>query len=187
MRRRRFLLASAGLAAGSLAAPRLARAQDAGALKFVPFVDPPMLDPIASPNYAVRNQAPMIFDTLYGIDEQFQPQPQMIEGVERAGVRWGSGSPPAFSEGRGSAPAPRWGHTAPGPIRAARPLDQRLGLSADLFAPARPHPKLRPAAWRSALPGFARQPMLPVGRRMSVRPLRNAGVRGILRKDWRSE
>jgi peptide/nickel transport system substrate-binding protein len=37
-----------------------------------------------------RNHGYMVFDTLYGMDSQFQPQPQMVEGhaVEDDGRRW---------------------------------------------------------------------------------------------------
>ncbi len=85
MKRRAFLMSTAGLAA-----PRIARAQSATTLKFVPYADLAMLDPIATSNYAVRNHALMVFDTLYGIDDQYQPQPQMLEGdvVEQDGRQW---------------------------------------------------------------------------------------------------
>ena len=49
-----------------------------------------MLDPIATTNYVTRNHALMVFDTLYGVDAQNRPQPQMLAGhqVERDGLEW---------------------------------------------------------------------------------------------------
>jgi peptide/nickel transport system substrate-binding protein len=64
MKRRTFLASAA-----SLAAPRIVRAQSATTLKFAPYADLAMLDPIATSNYAVRNHGLMVFDTLYGIDD----------------------------------------------------------------------------------------------------------------------
>jgi peptide/nickel transport system substrate-binding protein len=89
MRRRRFLqAASAGIA--TLAAPRLASAQTARAFKFVPQADLAVLDPVYATAYVTRNHAFMVFDTLYGLDAQYQPQPQMVEGhlVEDDGKSW---------------------------------------------------------------------------------------------------
>ncbi|MFC7553273.1 ABC transporter substrate-binding protein [Pseudoroseomonas wenyumeiae] len=59
-------------------------------LRFVPFVDLSLLDPVATTATPTRNHAFLIFDTLYGLDSNFQPQPQMVEGhvVEDDGRRW---------------------------------------------------------------------------------------------------
>ncbi len=75
--RRRTVLATL---AGTLAAPRLLRAQPARTLRFVPQADPAILDPIVTTGLVTRNHGFLIFDTLYGVDEQFRPQPQMLEG-----------------------------------------------------------------------------------------------------------
>lgn len=64
----------------ALAAPHLARAQSARILRFVPQADPAILDPIVTTGLVTRNHGFLIFDTLYGVDEQFRPQPQMVEG-----------------------------------------------------------------------------------------------------------
>src|SRR5262245_27341167 len=83
---RRTLL---GTAAGMLAAPALAQSAAARRLRFVPFVDLAVLDPITTTTYASRNHAYMVFDTLYGTDLAGQAQPQMAEGhsVEDDGRR----------------------------------------------------------------------------------------------------
>jgi peptide/nickel transport system substrate-binding protein len=83
---RRTLLATAG----ALAAPRLARADGPGTLRFVPYADVAIIDPIWSTNYATRSHAHLVFETLFGIDEAGQPQPQMLAGhtVEQDGTLW---------------------------------------------------------------------------------------------------
>jgi peptide/nickel transport system substrate-binding protein len=89
MDRRQFLKASAGLAALP-AAPHLARAQDARTLRFVPYSDVAIIDPIWTNGYSTRTHALLVWDTLYGLDERLQPHPQMVEGhvVEDDGKRW---------------------------------------------------------------------------------------------------
>ena len=74
----------------ALAAPRIARGQAAGTLRFVPQADPAILDPITTTGLVSRNHGFLIFDTLYAVDEQFRPQPQMVEGhtVSPDGLRW---------------------------------------------------------------------------------------------------
>ena len=84
---RRSILATG---AASLAVPSIARAQAVRTLKFVPYGDLSALDPILTSNYAVRNHALMVFDTLYGVDDQNIPQPQMVAGhvVDDDGKTW---------------------------------------------------------------------------------------------------
>ncbi len=86
MRRRPLLLSFAA----ALATPRLAAAQPLRTLRFVPQADPAILDPIVTTGLVTRNHAFLIFDTLYGVDEQFRPQPQMVEGhtTQPDGLRW---------------------------------------------------------------------------------------------------
>ncbi len=89
MKRRGFLKAgSAG--ALILAAPHIASAQASKALKFVPQADLAVLDPVYATAYVTRNHAFLVFDTLYGLDEQYRPQPQMVEGhvIEDDGKLW---------------------------------------------------------------------------------------------------
>ena len=88
--RRKLISSAAGLAAGAIAAPRLAAAQASRVLKFVPQADLALLDPIQSTGLVIRHHALLIFDTLYGVDEQLRPHPQMAEGhvVENDGLLW---------------------------------------------------------------------------------------------------
>lgn len=102
---RRTLLKSgaAAVAAGALGAPAIA--QPARVLRFVPHADLPNLDPVLAPQYIVRNGSALIYDTLYGVDSNMVPQPQMAAGHEvsddglvwrfrlRDGLRFHDGEP----------------------------------------------------------------------------------------------
>jgi peptide/nickel transport system substrate-binding protein len=85
MNRRQLLSGGAAL----LAMPAIARAQSATTLKFVPYADLALLDPLVSA-FVTRNHAMMVFDTLFALDEAGVPQPQMLEGssVEEDGKLW---------------------------------------------------------------------------------------------------
>jgi peptide/nickel transport system substrate-binding protein len=101
MKRRDFLAGSAV----ALAAPRIAAAQGKGVLKFVPQADLTILDPIWTTATVTRNHAFLVFDTLYGHDGSFRPQPQMAQGATtendrktwkitlRDGLKFHDGSP----------------------------------------------------------------------------------------------
>jgi len=77
---RRSLLA--GAAAGAIL-PRFAVGQGTRArtLKFVPHANLAVLDPIWTTAYISRNHGMMVYDTLFGVDAQFHPKPQMAEGM----------------------------------------------------------------------------------------------------------
>ena len=83
--RRMFTAGAAGLAA-----PSIARGAGASVLKFIPQSDLTILDPIVNTVYTVRNHGYMVFDTLFGIDNNTRIQPQMLEGfsVEDGGLKW---------------------------------------------------------------------------------------------------
>jgi peptide/nickel transport system substrate-binding protein len=89
MKRRSFLgIVAAG--AGTLAAPRLGRGAAASTLRFVPAQDLTLLDPIQSPSGSTIMHSCLVFDTLYGLDESYKSQPQMVEGhaIEDDGKTW---------------------------------------------------------------------------------------------------
>src|SRR5437868_6939950 len=93
MRRREMLktgLAAAASFAAPLAAPRLARAAKASTLTFVPTSDLAVLDPIVTFNRPTRNYAYLVFDTLYGLDTNWQAQPQMVlcHEADDDGLTW---------------------------------------------------------------------------------------------------
>lgn len=89
MRRRDFLRTTTG-AATLLAAPRIGRAADSKVLRFVPQANLANLDPIWTTQYVVRNGSALIWDTLYGVNDQLDPQPQMVDGheVSSDGLTW---------------------------------------------------------------------------------------------------
>ena len=88
--KRRELLKAAPVLAASLAAPSLSRAADVRVLKFIPEGDVAVLDPIWTTATVTRNHGYLVFDTLYGQDEGFGVQPQMVEGhaLEQDGLLW---------------------------------------------------------------------------------------------------
>jgi ABC-type transport system substrate-binding protein len=59
-----------------------ARAEDGVVLRFIPQADLRILDPIWTTAYITRNHGYMVFDTLFGTDAHFQPQPEMVDRWE---------------------------------------------------------------------------------------------------------
>jgi peptide/nickel transport system substrate-binding protein len=90
MKRRMILKSAVAAAASTLAAPNLAGAQTSALLKFVPQGDLALLDPVQTTLFVTRHHGLMVFDTLYGVDENWKPQPQMVEGhvIENDGKTW---------------------------------------------------------------------------------------------------
>src|SRR5579871_4277393 len=89
--RRAVLGVPATLAVAGLAAPALGQGSGrTGTLRFIPQADLAILDPLNTTAYPTRNHGHLCWDTLYGIDDQFVPQPQLAEGhsVEDGGLRW---------------------------------------------------------------------------------------------------
>jgi peptide/nickel transport system substrate-binding protein len=88
--KRRDLLATAAAGAVILAAPAVRAADAAKVVKFVPQADLALLDPVFTTGLVTRNHGFLVYDQLYGLDEGFSPQPQMVEGhvVEDSGKTW---------------------------------------------------------------------------------------------------
>ena len=78
MRRRTFLAGSAALAGAS----RSARGASSKTLRFVPQADLSSIDPVWTTATVAFNHGLMVYDTLYGIDANLMPQPQMVAGHE---------------------------------------------------------------------------------------------------------
>ncbi|MEO3474785.1 ABC transporter substrate-binding protein [Roseomonas sp. CAU 1739] len=79
MRRRTLLTGAAALPALVTSA----RAQSSSrVLRFVPGSDLSNMDPVWSTSYNIRNAAFLVWDTLYGVDDQLRPQRQMVESEE---------------------------------------------------------------------------------------------------------
>src|ERR1700733_2691211 len=81
---RRGFLKTAAVAASAISAPRLSLAADSKVLRFVPQANLANLDPIWTTQYVVRNGSLLIWDTLLGVNDQLQPQPQMVESSENS-------------------------------------------------------------------------------------------------------
>jgi len=80
MKRRQFVTRSAAFAfAGSIARPAIARAASATTLKFIPYADLALIDPLVSA-FVTRNHVMMVFDTLFALDDAGNAQYQMLEG-----------------------------------------------------------------------------------------------------------
>jgi peptide/nickel transport system substrate-binding protein len=91
VKRRTLLHAGTAVAlAAGLTKPNIVRAAGSRVLRFIPQSDLAVLDPIWTTAYVTRHHSMMVFDTLYGIDAGFQPQPQMLDGAETAadGKEW---------------------------------------------------------------------------------------------------
>jgi peptide/nickel transport system substrate-binding protein len=88
--RRAFLKAAAATAGSFLAAPAISQRAAARTLRFVPQADLANFDPIWSTQYVVRNGGVLIWDMLYGVDENLQPRRQMVEAEEVTddGLTW---------------------------------------------------------------------------------------------------
>lgn len=106
MYRRNLFAGAAGLAASSvLPAPLLAQGSRANTLRFVPQANLTALDPIWTSAIVTQMHGYHVFDTLYGMDGQLRPRPQMAEGHEvsangliwrirlREGLRFHDGEP----------------------------------------------------------------------------------------------
>lgn len=101
---RRSLITTAA-AWTALGTPQLARAERARPLRFVPIVGLALLDPTFAGIPHTRSHGYLIFDTLYGLDENFAVKPQMVEGhtvdadravwvlTLREGLRFHDGTP----------------------------------------------------------------------------------------------
>ena len=89
MHRRAFLTASAA----AIASPALAQPAVGGKTKtiiHVPQGNLVTMDAVWTTAIVTRNAAGMVFETLYGRDEQLNPKPQMVAGhtVENDGKLW---------------------------------------------------------------------------------------------------
>ena len=87
---RRTFLKSATLATAGTALPHIARSQSARTLRFIPQIDLTILDPVTTSAYIARNHGFAVYDTLFGQDSTFAPQPQMVGAVatEADGKLW---------------------------------------------------------------------------------------------------
>ncbi|MDI3308253.1 MAG: ABC transporter substrate-binding protein [Acetobacteraceae bacterium] len=90
MRRRDLLIGGAALAAAHQGLTRPALGNQSKTIIHVPQANLTSLDPVWTTALVTRNSAHLLFETLYGRDEQLNAKPQMVEGhvVEDNGRRW---------------------------------------------------------------------------------------------------
>ncbi len=87
---RRAVLKAASAGAVALAAPNIVLAEQQRVLRFIPHADLASLDPAWTTADITRNMSLACYDTLYGLDRDFAPQPQMAQGhrAEDDNRRW---------------------------------------------------------------------------------------------------
>ena len=102
---RRTLAQSAVAGTLSLAMPAIAQPARASTLRFIPQANLTALDPIWTTATVTTNHGYYVFDTLYSVDGQMRPQPQMAAGHDvsadgrvwrirlRDGLRFHDGTP----------------------------------------------------------------------------------------------
>ena len=76
--RREFGIAAGAATLAGYGLGRNARAADTKTLRFIAQSDLRVLDPIWTTAYITRNHGYMVFDTLFAIDAEFAPHPQMV-------------------------------------------------------------------------------------------------------------
>src|SRR5499433_3546742 len=103
--RRHILAGAAATAAVSLSAPAVHGQKGRQTLRFIAQADLKILDPIWTTAYITRNHGYLVYDTLFGTDENLQIKPQMVDrttvsenGMKytftlRDGLRWHDGQP----------------------------------------------------------------------------------------------
>src|SRR6516162_3100744 len=103
---RMFRSATAAIALGLYFTSAPAWAQSAPkTLRFIPQADLRSIDPIWTTAYVTRNFGYLVFDTLFSLDKDFKPQPQMVDRwtasedkltyrfILRDGLKWHDGQP----------------------------------------------------------------------------------------------
>src|SRR5437867_3576027 len=89
--RRHFIAGAAAVAAtASAGLPAVHAQKRGGTMRFVPHADLKVLDPILTTAYITRNHCYLIYDTLFGTDQNLQIKPQMVDKWSSAnkGMKW---------------------------------------------------------------------------------------------------
>src|SRR5262245_44466076 len=76
---RRQVLRNTAAAAVTLGAPSVRAQKDQQILRFVAEADLRVLDPVWTTAYITRNHGYLVYDTLFGTDENLQIKPQMVD------------------------------------------------------------------------------------------------------------
>jgi hypothetical protein len=76
--RRQIVRGAAVAAAATLGAPSVRAQKNQQILRFVAEADLRVLDPVWTTAYITRNHGYLVYDTLFGTDENLQIRPQMV-------------------------------------------------------------------------------------------------------------
>jgi peptide/nickel transport system substrate-binding protein len=76
---RRQVIGGAAAAALTLRVPSVHAQKGRQTLRFVAQADLKILDPIWTTAYITRNHGYLVYDTLFGTDENLQIKPQMVD------------------------------------------------------------------------------------------------------------
>src|SRR5580658_5363816 len=136
-RRTRAAISATALAALLLSIGGAADAQQK-TLRFIPQADLRSIDPIWTTAYITRNFGYMVFDTLFALDKDLKPQPQMVDHWSvsddklswhftlRDGLKWHDGQPVRAADCVAS--VKRWGARDP---FGQKLIDAVAGITAD--------------------------------------------------------
>ena len=103
--RRQVVRGAVAATAMTLGAPSVHAQKGQQTLRFVAEADLKILDPIWTTAYITRNHGYLVYDTLFGTDENFRIRPQMVDRTTvspdsmkytftlRDGLRWHDGQP----------------------------------------------------------------------------------------------
>ena len=82
-------LALAALALTALVRPAVA-ADDGTVVRFIPHADLAIIDPYFSGVYITRNYGYLVYDTLFALDHEFHPHPEMVDSWKSSddGLTW---------------------------------------------------------------------------------------------------
>jgi peptide/nickel transport system substrate-binding protein len=116
------MLRLAALALGLAVTPAWAQSAPT-TLRFIPQADLRSIDPIWTTAYVTRNFGYLVYDTLFALDKDFEPQPQMVDHwtvsadkltytfTLRDGLKWHDGQPVRAADCVAS--VERWGKRDP--------------------------------------------------------------------------
>lgn len=90
MNRREAMLFSASAMLFAATSTRLAAQGAESVVRFAPHAALRVLDPVTTSAYVTRNHAYLVYDTLFAVDSNYAPQPQMVDSWEMSddGLNW---------------------------------------------------------------------------------------------------
>jgi peptide/nickel transport system substrate-binding protein len=137
------VMVAIGLVATGIDAAGLGAGRAETVLRMVPQADLKILDPVWSSAQITQNHAYLVFDTLFGIDHEQHPRPQMVESWEVSpdGLTWRFTLRPGLLFHDGSPVTPldaiasirRWSQRQPGGLALMARIAALVGIDASTF------------------------------------------------------